>query len=262
MYEQIRLAEVHELKLLFMEEYNEYIKLVQNIEIYYQKLKLSWSKFHLFYQQNGSSILERSECEKGENTVNKPREENAKGMRGMDGRKKKGAKKTSDKLIYFSYENIEEDLKIIQQKKKRNDCYFFKACNNIDNSFVLHSLKDVPNAVELYINIKIQTLNKLKNGALGDINNFCKTHINKFFYLIILCEIKLNNVHMSQKDVNHSENNIRKKCVQKIIFSCKEIIQEVTKNIIPFFFSFNIFSAPNYFNYHFKHFHNYAELEI
>ncbi|SBT87080.1 conserved Plasmodium protein, unknown function [Plasmodium malariae] len=250
MHEQVRLVDVHELKVLFMEGYNEYIKLVKHLELYYQKLQLNWYKFHLFYELNKNDTSSYSLTKK------KKKGEKRKKCTTSDKKKKKKKKKS-----YSNYKTIEEDLKIIQQKEKKNNCYYFKTYNNSwNNSFILHCLKEVPNSVELYINIKIETMNKLKNSVLTELNNFCKLQINKFIFLIFLCELKLNNLQISQKDINHKNKDVNRNIVKHMILFCKNIIQEITKNIIPFFFVFNIFSTSNYFNYHFKHFCSFIEM--
>ncbi|KMZ89190.1 hypothetical protein PVBG_03540 [Plasmodium vivax Brazil I] len=191
--QQIRLAQVHELKALAVEEYEEYLKLVKNAEGQQQRLQLNWSKFHLFYEQSG--------------------------------------------------------------------CYYFKAKNNNDDSkrFVLHILKEIPLAVELYINIKIETINKIKNNILTYLDHFCKSRMKKIILLILLCEIKLNNLFVRQKDVSHAENKGDIHLIGNIIRLCHSVIEEVTRKLIPFFFSFNIFSPPDYFNYRFEHFHAIVE---
>ncbi|GAW79066.1 hypothetical protein, conserved [Plasmodium gonderi] len=248
-YEQVRLAEIQELRILAIEEYKEYINLIKNTELQQTKLQLNWSKFHLFYEQNkfdtfGSFV--QGDCRKN-------RENN---LEWVEKKKKKKKKKN-----YSNYKSIEDDLKIIKQKEKQNDCYYFKAHHNNNNNkqFILHILKEIPNAVELYINIKIETINKIKNRILTDMNHFCKTRLNKIIFLILLSEIKLNNLQIRQKDVNHEENNLNISLTKNIILFCQKLVEEITKNLIPFFFSFNIFSSPDYFNYHFEHFHQLVE---
>ncbi|ETB60724.1 hypothetical protein YYC_02333 [Plasmodium yoelii 17X] len=71
MYEQIKLLDVQELKLLLIEEYNEYIKLVKTVELYHQKMQLNWFKFHLFYEQTENNIQKYySINKKNKNQVN------------------------------------------------------------------------------------------------------------------------------------------------------------------------------------------------
>ncbi|CRH03031.1 conserved Plasmodium protein, unknown function [Plasmodium relictum] len=229
MDEKIRLADIYELKQLFIKEYNEYIKLLKNIELYYQKLQLNWFKFHLFYEPNKNDDFPYYKQEKYK-------------------------KKKKKSIRYCDYKSIEEDLKIIRQKEKQNNCYYFKTYRK---SFILYSLKGVTNSVELYLNIKIESMNKLKKNALTDINNFCKEEKNKIIFLVILCEVKLNNLLISQKHT--IDNNLNIKIIKNIIECCKKIIHEITKNLIPFFLLFNIFSSPNYFNYQFNYFFNFIE---
>ncbi|CDU16050.1 conserved Plasmodium protein, unknown function [Plasmodium yoelii] len=266
MYEQIKLLDVQELKLLLIEEYNEYIKLVKTVELYHQKMQLNWFKFHLFYEQTENNIQKYySINKKNKNQVNNktnnmnshlfnPSHEAIPICKG----KKKKKKKQSEG--YSNYKSIEEDLKFIYKQGKNNECYYFKAYNNDKpRSLILHFLRDVPNSVELYINIKIKNLNKLKNGVLTKLNNFCKIQINKIYFLIILCEIKLNNSHLCQKTETHNKT-IMHKNIKNIVILCKKIIHEVTKNMVPFFFLFNLFSTPDYFEYNFDYFNNLIQM--
>ncbi|CAG9483930.1 unnamed protein product [Plasmodium vivax] len=247
--QQIRLAQVHELKALAVEEYEEYLKLVRNAEGQQQRLQLNWSKFHLFYEQSGWASQKNEKDKK---------------------KKKKKKKKTppeyshsspSHRAYYANYQSIEDDLKTIKRRERQRSCYYFKAKNNNDDSkrFVLHILKEIPLAVELYINIKIETINKIKNNILTYLDHFCKSRMNKIILLILLCEIKLNNLFVRQKDVSHAENKGDIHLIGNIIRLCHSVIEEVTRKLIPFFFSFNIFSPPDYFNYRFEHFHAIVE---
>ncbi|EUD64715.1 hypothetical protein C922_04859 [Plasmodium inui San Antonio 1] len=259
---QIRLAQVHELKALAIEEYEEYLKLVRNTEWHQQKLQQNWAKFHLFYQQNGLATF-------GHNARKKKKKGRENRKNEEDKKKKNKNKKTHPKYSspstrcanYDDYQSIEDDLKIIKRRERQNSCYYFKANNNNDNSkhFILHILKDIPLALELYINIKIEAINKIKNNVLTDMDHFCKTRMNKIILLILLCEVKLNNLYIRQKDVCHGENNVDIRLTGNIIRLCHSVIEEVTRKLIPFFFSFNIFSPPDYFNYRFEHFHGIVE---
>ncbi|CXH85643.1 conserved Plasmodium protein, unknown function [Plasmodium berghei] len=260
MYEQIKLLDVQELKLLLIEEYNEYIKLVKTVELYHQKMQLNWFKFHLFYEHAENNIPKYySTNRKTKNQVNKKTNNMNNNLCNIsDGPITicKGKKKKKLSGGYSNYKSIEEDLKFIHKREKNNECYYFKAYNNDKpHSLILHFLRDIPNSVELYINIKIKNLNKLKNGVLMQLNNFCKIQINKIYFLIILCEIKLNNSHLCQKMETHNKSIIHKN-IKNIVIFCKKIIHEVTKNMIPFFFLFNLFSTPDYFKYHFEYFNN------
>ncbi|CRG93368.1 conserved Plasmodium protein, unknown function [Plasmodium gallinaceum] len=228
---KIRLASIHELKEIFIKEYTEYIKLLKNIELYYQKLQLNWFKFHLFYEPNKNDDFAY--------------------YKEVKDKKKNGKKSRS----YCSYKAIEEDLKVIKQKEKQNNCYYFKTFRK---SFILYTLRDITNSVELYLNIKIESMNKLKKNVLTDINNFCREEIKKIIFLIILCELKLNNLLISQRKTDDN-NKLNTKIIKNIIECCKKVIHEITKNLIPHFLLFNIFSSPNYFNYQFNYFDNFIE---
>ncbi|CAA9986285.1 conserved Plasmodium protein, unknown function [Plasmodium knowlesi strain H] len=253
---QIRLADVHELKALAIEEYQEYLKLVKNAEWQQQKLQQNWDKFHLFYEQNGLATFgHKARKKKHQGMVNNKNEKDKK-------KEKLHPKYSSSHCVYYdNYQSIEDDLKIIKRRERKRGCYYFKANNNNDNSknFILHILKDIPLAVELYINIKIEAINKIKNNVLTNMNNFCKTRMDKIILLILLCEVKLNNLYIRQKDVTHGENKADIHLTRNIIRLCHGVIEEVTRKLIPFFFSFNIFSPPDYFNYRFEHFHTIVQ---
>ncbi|SOV73643.1 conserved Plasmodium protein, unknown function [Plasmodium sp. gorilla clade G3] len=245
MFDVIKLCEVEELKELFIKEYNEYLKLIKNVELYYEKLEINWKKFHLFYQQNKKDPFE---YHKEKNKYNKI---------------KKVQNKKKNINIYSDYQSIEKYFKMTQEKEIQNNCYYYKKFDYDKYSFILYTLKkNVTNAVELYININIEKLNKIKNYLLNYINDFCKRQINQIIILIILCEIKLNNLYISQK--NHYINNNKKikhiHLIKNIIHFNQQFIFEVTKNLIPFFTNFNIFSSPDYFNYHFNYFNNCVEI--
>ncbi|ANQ06080.1 Uncharacterized protein PCOAH_00003810 [Plasmodium coatneyi] len=256
---QIRLAEVHELKALAIEEYQEYLNLVRNAELQQQKLQQNWDKFHLFYEQNGlATFAYNARKKKHQDKANKKNQKDEK----KEKKKKTPPEYSSTRCAYYeTYQSIEDDLKIIKRRERKSSCYHFKANNNNDNSknFILHILKDIPLAVELYINIKIEAINKIKNNVLTNMDNFCKTRMDKIILLILLCEVKLNNLYIRQKDVSHSENNADIILTGNIIRLCHSVIEEVTRKLIPFFFSFNIFSPPDYFNYRFEHFHAIVE---
>ncbi|KJP86066.1 hypothetical protein AK88_04323 [Plasmodium fragile] len=258
---QIRLAPMQELKALAMEEYKEYLKLVKNAECQQKKLHTNWDKFHLFYEQNGLDTFGHNAHRNKKKKKKKQGRTNKKNEQDKKKTQPNHSSQSTHCANYENYQSIEDDLKIIKQKERKSSCYYFKAYNNNDNNknFILHILKDIPLAVEMYINIKIETINKIKNNVLTDIDRFCKNRMEKILLLILLCEVKLNNLCIRQKDISHAENNVDIPLTGNIIRLCHSIIEEVTKKLIPFFFSFNIFCPPDYFNYRFEHFHAIVE---
>ncbi|GAB64560.1 hypothetical protein PCYB_021290, partial [Plasmodium cynomolgi strain B] len=229
---QIRLAEVHELRALVIEEYEEYLKLVRNAECQQQKLQQNWAKFHLFYEQNGLTTFGHNARKKKKKKKKKhPGRENKQNEKEKKKKKKthpEYSSPTTHCAHYENYQSIEDDLKIIKRRERQSNCYYFKANNNNDNSkhFILHILKDIPLAVELYINIKIEAINKIKNNILTDMDHFCKTRMNKIILLILLCEVKLNNLYIRQKDVSQGENKVDIRLTGNIIRLCHSVIQE------------------------------------
>ncbi|EWC91149.1 hypothetical protein PFNF54_00112 [Plasmodium falciparum NF54] len=139
MSDVIKLCEAEELKELFIKEYNEYLKLIKNVELYYEKLEINWKKFHLFYQQNKKDPFEYHKEKNKHNKI------------------KKVQNKKKNINIHSDYQSIEKYFKMIQKKEIQNNCHYYKKFDYDKDSFILFTLKkNVNNAVELYININIE----------------------------------------------------------------------------------------------------------